>query len=50
MNSLDAKTASASKPPDISLEARAAIFLIIRALKTIISILEKYLKGATIIV
>jgi hypothetical protein len=37
-----------SKPPDISLQTRAAIVMLIRLLKSITSVLEKYLKGEII--
>jgi len=36
------------KPPDISLQTRAAIVMLIRLLKSITSVLEKYLKGEII--
>lgn len=39
---------SPPKPPDISLQTRAAIVMLIRLLKSITSVLEKYLKGEII--
>lgn len=41
-------TAYPSRPPDISLQTRAAIVMLIRLLKSITSVLEKYLKGEII--